>query len=302
MSRAVGADEAGAVDREAHGQVLDRHVVHDLVVGALEEGRIDRAERAHALRGEAGGEGHRVLLGDADVERALGVRLGELVDPGAARHRRGDRADQRVGFGKPGERFAKHVLVGGRARGAFGLLAGDDVELLHPVVLVGAVLGRDVALALLGNDVDQTRALGGVAHVLEHRDQLVEVVAVDRADVVEAQFLEQRAAHRHAAGIFVGLARSAVERLGQLAGDAPGYLAQAEEFGRRDETGKIAGEAADRGCDRHVVVVEDDDQAVSRGLGVVHRLVGHAGAHRPVTDHRDRLARRAGELVGHSEA
>ena len=65
---AVGADQPGAVDGEAHRQALDRDVVHDLVVGALQEGRIDRAERLQALGGQAGGEGHGVLLGDADVE------------------------------------------------------------------------------------------------------------------------------------------------------------------------------------------------------------------------------------------
>ena len=80
MGRAVGADEAGAVEGEAHGQVLDRHVVHDLVVGALQEGRIDGAERLVALRRHAGGEGHRVLLGDADVEGAGGKFLAEEVD------------------------------------------------------------------------------------------------------------------------------------------------------------------------------------------------------------------------------
>ena len=75
MGRAVGADEAGAVDGEAHRQALDRHVVDDLVVAALQEGRIDRAERLVAFGGEAGGEGHRVLLGDADVEGAVGEGL-----------------------------------------------------------------------------------------------------------------------------------------------------------------------------------------------------------------------------------
>ena len=53
MGRAVGADQPGAVDREAHRQVLDRDVVHDLVVGALQEGRIDRAERLVALGRQA---------------------------------------------------------------------------------------------------------------------------------------------------------------------------------------------------------------------------------------------------------
>ena len=72
MGRAVGADQAGAVHGEAHRQLLDGDVVDDLVVAALQEGRIDRRERLHAVGGEAGGEGHRVLLGDADVEGALG--------------------------------------------------------------------------------------------------------------------------------------------------------------------------------------------------------------------------------------
>ena len=43
--------------------------------------------------GEAGGEGHRVLLGDADVEDALGKALCETVEAGARRHCGGDRDD-----------------------------------------------------------------------------------------------------------------------------------------------------------------------------------------------------------------
>ena len=69
MGRAIGADKAGTVHREAHRQVLDRHVMHDLVVGALQEGRIDQRRTALALGRQAGGEGHGVLFGDADVEQ-----------------------------------------------------------------------------------------------------------------------------------------------------------------------------------------------------------------------------------------
>ena len=49
MRRAVSADETGAVHRKAHRQLLDRDVVHDLVVGALQEGRVDRNEGLVAL-------------------------------------------------------------------------------------------------------------------------------------------------------------------------------------------------------------------------------------------------------------
>ena len=60
--------------------------MHDLVVGALQEGGIDGAERLVAFRRHAGREGHRVLLGDADVEGAGGEFLAEEVDAGAGRH------------------------------------------------------------------------------------------------------------------------------------------------------------------------------------------------------------------------
>jgi hypothetical protein len=84
--------------------------------------------------------------------------------------------------------------------------------------------------------MDQARALGRIAHVLQHRDQLVQVVPVDRADVVEAQLLEQRAAHRHAAGELVGLARGLVQRARQLARQPLGQIAQFQE--RRDDTSR----------------------------------------------------------------
>ena len=85
VGRPVGADEARPVDGEAHRQALDRHVVHDLVVGALQEGRIDRRERLVAFGRQPRRERHRVLLGDADVERPLGKALGEEVEARARR-------------------------------------------------------------------------------------------------------------------------------------------------------------------------------------------------------------------------
>ena len=67
VGRAVVADEPGAVHREDDVQLLQADVVDDLVEGALQEGRVDRADRLGALEREAGGEQDRVLLGDADV-------------------------------------------------------------------------------------------------------------------------------------------------------------------------------------------------------------------------------------------
>jgi hypothetical protein len=76
---------------------------------------------------------------------------------------------------------------------------------LDAVIFVRRRLGGGIALALLRHDMEQHRAFLGVADILQHRDQMVEIVTVDRADIVKAQLLEQRAPGRHAAGIFLGL-------------------------------------------------------------------------------------------------
>ncbi len=98
MGGAVGADQSRPIDGEPHRQLLQGNVVHDLVESALQEGRIDRGERLEALGRQAGGEGDAVLLGDRHVESALGEALGELVQAGARRHRRGHRHDLLVGL------------------------------------------------------------------------------------------------------------------------------------------------------------------------------------------------------------
>ena len=93
MRRAVGADKAGAVHGETHRQLLDRDVVDDLIICALQEGRVDRTERLITLGRQTAGKRHRMLLGDADVESAVGKGLAEKVDAGAGRHGGGNGDD-----------------------------------------------------------------------------------------------------------------------------------------------------------------------------------------------------------------
>ncbi len=260
VGRSVGADQPGAVDGEAHRQVLHRNIVHDLVVGALKEGRIDRAERLETLGGEAGGEGDGVLLGDADVEHAVGISFAEAVDAGALRHRRGDGDDLVVARALGDQRVGEHACVARRIALRLGLGAGDDVEGGDAVVLVVGGFGGRIAFALLGDDMHQHRPARHVAHVLEHRQQVVEIVAVDRPDVVEAELLEQGAAGEKAAAVFLGLPGLVVEEARQPLGQLLGDVAQRHVSAAGDEPRQIGRHRAGRRRDRHVVVVENDDQ------------------------------------------
>ena len=277
--------------------------MHHLVIAALQEGRIERAERLDAIGGKAGGEGDSMLLGDADVEGAVGKAFGEEVEAGARRHGGGDGDDLVVALGLFDQLLGEHLGVGGRVGlGGLGLLAGDHVELGHGVVLVGGAFGRSVALALLRHDVDEDRAVVDLLDVPQHRHQVLEIVAVDRADVVEAQLLEQGAAGGHAAGVFLGLLGHVGEGTGQMAGDLLAELAHPLIGAAGHQLGEVGAHPADRRSNRHVVVVEDDDQPFGRMRGVVHRLIGHAGAHRAVADHRDDGVVVAAQIARHAKA
>ena len=93
MGRAVGTDKARAVEAKPHRKVLQRHVMDDLVIAALEEAGIDRAEGLQSASRHTGGERHRMLLGDADIEHAAGMGLAQRGQASASRHRGGHTYD-----------------------------------------------------------------------------------------------------------------------------------------------------------------------------------------------------------------
>ena len=302
MRRPVGADEPRPVERKAHRQALDGDVVHDLVVGALQERRVDGRKRLEPLGSQPAGERHRVLLGDPDVEGALGKLLGEEVEARAVRHRRGDGDDLVVLPRLGDEALGEHARVGRRVRLRLHLRAGDDVELGDAVILVVGGLRRRVALALLGHDVHEDRPLLGVAHVLQDGQQVIEVVPVDRADVVEAQLLEPRAALPEMTRVFLHARGAPLPALRQLLGELLGDVAQVEVRAARGDAREVGAERARRRRDRHVVVVQDDDEALIARTRVVQGLVGHAGPHGAVADHADDVVLAAREVARHRHA
>ncbi len=79
--------------REHHRQVLQRDVVDQLVVRALQERRVDRDHRLQPFGRKPRRERHRVLFGDGDVEIAVRESLGELDQPRAFAHRGRDADD-----------------------------------------------------------------------------------------------------------------------------------------------------------------------------------------------------------------
>ena len=74
--------------------------------------------------------------------------------------------------------------------------------------------------------MDQHRSVVHVADVFQDRQQMVEFVAVDRPDIIEAQFLEQRSAGEEAAAVFLGALDLVVDELRQMLGQLLGRAAE----------------------------------------------------------------------------
>ena len=167
--------------------------------------------------------------------------------------------------------------------------ADRRVELRDAVVEDRSILGARVAVALLRDHVQELRAFQRL-HVRERVRQHVDVVPVDRPDVVEAEFLEQRAGQHHALHVLFPALRELLHRrhLRQHFLAAPPHRVVEA---RSEELGEVAVQRAHRLRDRHLVVVEDDEEIGARDAGVVQRLERHAGAHRAVADHGDHAAR-----------
>jgi len=72
MCRTVLTHETRPIQTEDHVQTLKSGVHDHLVVGALDEGRVDGDDRNQAAASESRCQTHRVLLGYPDVEEAVG--------------------------------------------------------------------------------------------------------------------------------------------------------------------------------------------------------------------------------------
>jgi len=196
VSGTIGAHDAAPIKREGDGSTHEAGIVHHLVEGALQERGINRRDRPHALAGQTHGEGHGVLLRNAHIEKAVRKALGEFIQAGAFAHGGRDGDNAGVFFRQFAHGLAKNGGV--RRSGSRSLVesAGRDIELRYAVIFHWQLLSDMVALALLGNDVDQ-RGLGIILHSGQHGQKLMEVVAVDGADVFKPEFFEHQTGNQH---------------------------------------------------------------------------------------------------------
>ena len=181
----------------------------------------------------------------------------------------------------------EHAGVGGRA----GAVSERRARLVEPDRIV---LGRLVAVTLVRDHVHQRHEAVGRGcrgpGLFERLLQLLEVVSVYRAEVLEAHLGPEHGRHDEPG-------EGGVEPLDQAVHQPAGGHPHGERLHAvyhrlvlrvSDETLAPVGEEADVLGDGHAVVVEDDDELVRVEVDdVVERLEAGAGGHRAVADDGD---------------
>ena len=227
----------------------------------------------------------------------------EVVQADRVHHRGGDRDHVGAALAEVDHLVGEHV---GPDPLAGVLDAAVDVEGAGAVELVGLVqLGGVVAEALAGDRVHDHRpveALGLGQHLLHRRA----VVAVDRADVLQAEVLEEPLRGEGVLEALLHRVQGVVRRRADARDRVEALLDQVEHLlvaRVGAQAGQRGGQAADGRGVGAAVVVDDDDQLALLGDGdVVERLPGHPAGQRAVADDRHDVAVLAADRVGLGQA
>ena len=229
-----------------------------------------------------------MLLGNADIEIAVRKTALKLHHARTLAHGWRDANQTGVGQGHVAQPLPKHLGKGLLGWRAGALKANRWVKFARTVVGHRVSFGELITLALFGHHMQKLRS-GQLLDVFQRGDQGIEIMAVDRADVVEAEFLKQRGGHHHTLGLLL-------KALGQFQ-QGWGALEDVDTntFGScvkapAHELGQVAVERADRRADAHVVVVEHHQQAAVGHAGVVEGLKRHAGGERAVANDGHRVS------------
>jgi hypothetical protein len=160
-----------------------------LVEGAGEERRVDAHDRVESAVGQARRRGDRVLFGDADVEDPVGNSAANFASPtgvsmAAVTATISSRSSAISQISVPNTEvhdvdFRRCGFPGDRVDDA------DGVELVRIVVD-----GRVVAVALLRDHVDDDGSAVVLLGPLQRLFDFRQVVAVDGAQVLDAEFVE----------------------------------------------------------------------------------------------------------------
>ena len=110
MRSSVVAHDTCTVNTKYHMQVLQRYVMHDVIVRPLQESGVDITVRHHACLRQTGAERHRVSFGDTHIEHPFRQLFLHDTHAATRRHCRRDTHYLLVLLRQLQQGLAKHLL------------------------------------------------------------------------------------------------------------------------------------------------------------------------------------------------
>ena len=135
--------------------------------------------------------------------------------------------------------------------------------------------------------------------VVQGIDQHIDIVAVNRADVIETEFFKHGRGRDHALGVFLHAFGDFLES-GRVLQHFFGGLFGVGVKTPGQQFCEVIVERTDRFRNRHVVVVQNDDDIFA--ADIVHRFKRHARRDGTIADDGNRLPLDAGDSRRHRHA
>ena len=128
--------------------MLQCHIVDDIVVGALQEGGVNRHEWMFTRRSQSSGECNSMSFRDSYIECAFRISRKHLVHRRAAWHSRRDAGYLLMLAGKLHQCLAEYFLPFRARCGRLAALSGLRIELAGCMPGGGVFLGHFITLSL----------------------------------------------------------------------------------------------------------------------------------------------------------
>ena len=229
-----------------------------------------------------------MLFSNTHVNHAIREFLRNDIHATARGHRSGDTNNAVILLREFQKRLSEHVRKRGirapwrKRQTAFGVERSNAVPL-------GRVLhGSIKAASLLGQDMHQARTRLFLDALQQH-NELVDVMAIDRAKVTDAQIFKETARLHYRLRRIFRLQEQVTETRSENTRQALHQAVQVRTHlvvdRVRNHAVQVLAEVAHVRGDAHLVVVQDDGHVLLRKTCVVDGLVGHTARHGAVTDY-----------------
>ena len=285
MRIAVITDKTGTVQTQRYVQLLHADIVHDRVISTLHEGRINCRHRLHASSSHTCSRSHRMLLGNTNIKEMILMRLGKNIQAGAVRHRSSNTHDFIVGISQFSQSFTKNLGIAYGCIRISNLFAGSNIKGAGTVKLIGAFLGRLVALALFRQHVYHNRSVN-LFGSLQNIQQALQIVSVNRSQISKTKLFKNRSRHHQ----ILYAAFQAAYSLQHITAEfhifepALNIIFNFIIGFACTQLVKIFAHRTHVFGNRHFVIVEHNNHILMQHTGVVQRLKSHAAGHRAVAD------------------